>query len=309
MIEKVPLGRTGLKLSRVGFGTSAIGGLYTAMTDEAAAKTLGAAWTEGTRYFDTAPHYGAGLAEQRLGSFLAGKSDFVVSTKVGRLLRPGPTVDGDEGFYGAPPMVRVRDYSADGVYRSLAESLDRTGLDSFDILLIHDPDDYWEQAVGEAYPALARLRAEGAVKAIGVGMNQSAMLARFVAETDVDCVLIAGRYTLLDRDAELQLLPLCVERGVGVIVGGVYNSGILARPDSNATFDYAPAPPAVQRRVTELAATCAAYGVPLATAALRFPLRHKAVTSVLVGARTPAEIAENSAALAMDIPEELWAQL
>lgn len=309
MIDKVPLGRTGLKLSRVGFGTSAIGGLYTAMTDESAAETLGAAWTEGTRYFDTAPHYGAGLAERRLGSFLAGKGDFVVSTKVGRLLRPGPAADGDEGFYGAPPLVRVRDYSADGVYRSLAESLERSGLDSFDILFIHDPDDHWEQAVGEAYPALARLRAQGAVKAIGVGMNQSAMLARFVAETDVDCVLVAGRYTLLDRDAELELLPLCVERGVGVIVGGVFNSGILARPDPDARFDYAPAPPAVRRRVTELARTCTAYGVPLATAALRFPLRHKAVTSVLIGARTPAEVAENSAALAMDIPEELWAHL
>ncbi|HET6500418.1 MAG TPA: aldo/keto reductase [Amycolatopsis sp.] len=309
MIDAIPLGRSSLEVTRLGFGTAAIGGLYSALSDEAAAQTLAAASASGIRYFDTAPHYGAGLAERRLGSFLGGQRDFVVSTKVGRLLRPGEVADGHEGFHGAPPLIRVRDYTADGIYRSLAESLDRTGLDAFDILLIHDPDDYWEQAVGEAYPALARLRDEGAVKAIGAGMNQSAMLSRFVAETDIDCVLIAGRYTLLDREAEEDLLPRCADRGVGVIVGGVFNSGILADPGSRATFDYEPAPPAVRRRVAELAETCARHGVPLAAAALQFPLRHKAVSSVLVGARTPAEVAESVAGLAVDIPEELWAQL
>ncbi|HKS49485.1 MAG TPA: aldo/keto reductase [Amycolatopsis sp.] len=309
MIESTTLGRSGVKVSRLGFGTSAIGGLYAAMTDEAAAETLDAAWAVGTRFFDTAPHYGAGLAERRLGAFLRGRTDHVVSTKVGRLLRPGPAAEGDEGFYGTPPLVRVRDYSADGVYRSLAESLERTGLDAFDILLIHDPDDYWEQAVRGAYPALARLRDEGAARAIGAGMNQSAMLSRFVTETDIDCVLVAGRYTLLDREAEKELLPLCAERSVGVIVGGVFNSGVLADPGPGATFDYAPVPPEVRRRVTELAGLCDGYDVPLAAAALRFPLRHKAVSSVLVGARTPAEVAENVAHLNMDIPEELWAEL
>ncbi|MFD0660201.1 aldo/keto reductase [Thermocatellispora tengchongensis] len=191
----------------------------------------------------------------------------------------------------------------------MAESLERTGLDSFDILLIHDPDDHWEQAAGEAFPALAKLREEGAVKAIGAGMNQTAMLCRFVAETDVDCVMVAGRYSLLDRGAARDLLPLCAQRGVAVLVAGVFNSGVLADPGEGAHYDYAPAPEPILRRARWMAERCAAYGVPLAAAALNFPLRHPAVTGVVVGARTPQEVADDIALAATPIPAELWAEL
>jgi len=293
----------------VGLGTAAIGGLYEELDDATAWATLDDAWESGIRYFDTAPHYGVGVAERRLGAFLRGKPrhEFTVSTKVGRLLRPG--TGATEGFPGATELVRVRDYSAAGVYTSLAESLERTGLARFDTLFIHDPDDHWEEAVGAAYPALARLRAEGAVGTIGVGMNQAEMLARFVAETDIDCVLVAGRYTLLDRTAEAELLPLCASRGVEVVVGGVFNSGVLATPGPAAHFDYQPAPPEVRRRVSQLADACARHGVALPAAALRFPLRHKAVTSVVTGARTPAEVEANAVHLATGIPDKLWAEL
>ncbi|HYQ68195.1 aldo/keto reductase [Actinophytocola sp.] len=293
----------------IGLGTAAIGGLYEELDDATALATLESAWSAGIRYFDTAPHYGVGVAERRLGAFLRRKPrhEFTVSTKVGRLLRPG--TGGTEGFPGATELVRVRDYSAAGVHASLAESLERTGLARFDTLFIHDPDDYWDEAVGAAYPALARLRAEGAVGRIGVGMNQAGMLARFVAETDIDRVLVAGRYTLLDRSAAAELLPLCASRGVEVVVGGVFNSGVLATPGPDAHFDYQPAPPVVRQRVALLADACARHGVALPAAALQFPLRHHAVTSVVTGARTPAEVEANAVHLATEIPDRLWAEL
>lgn len=279
-----------------GLGTSAIGGLYEDLDDRTARATLEAAWAAGTRYFDTAPHYGAGVAERRLGSFLRDlpRAEFTVSTKVGRLLRDGE---------------RVRDYSADGVYASLAESLERTGLDRFDTLFIHDPDDHWAEAVGAAYPALEKLRAQGAVRSIGAGMNQAEMLTRFVRETDIDCVLVAGRYSLLDRSAAAELLPACEARGVDVVVGGVFNSGVLAAPGPDAHYDYRPVPPDVRQRVDALAASCARHGVPLPAAAVQFPLRHKAVTSIVIGARTPEEVTQNAAYLDVAIPEALWAEL
>jgi D-threo-aldose 1-dehydrogenase len=311
--ERVPLGRSGVTVSRIGLGTAPLAGLFSAVGDEQATATLDAAWTAGLRYFDTAPHYGAGLAERRLGTFLADtgrpRAEFTVSTKVGRLLVPGDAALGDEAFHGDRGLVRVRDYSAEGVYRSLAESLERSGLEAFDTVLIHDPDDHWEEAVTGAYPALARLRDQGAVRAIGAGMNQTAMLTRFVTETDLDCVLVAGRYSLLDRSAAEVLLPLCAEREVGVLVGGVFNSGILADPSPGATYDYAPASDDVLRRARSLAERCAAHGVPLAAAALRFPLRHPAVTGVVLGARSPLEVTEIIAHAAAKIPAELWAEL
>ncbi|MGW3408767.1 aldo/keto reductase [Streptomyces sp. NPDC000888] len=311
--ERVPLGRSGATVSRIGLGTAPLAGLFSAVGDEQATATLDAAWTAGVRYFDTAPHYGAGLAERRLGTFLADtgrpRTEFTVSTKVGRLLVPGDATLGDEAFHGERGLVRVRDYSAEGVYRSLAESLERSGLEAFDTVLIHDPDDHWEEAVTGAYPALARLRDQGAVRAIGAGMNQTAMLTRFVTETDLDCVLVAGRYSLLDRGAADVLLPLCAEREVGVLVGGVFNSGILADPSLGATYDYAPAPDEVLRRARSLSERCAAHGVPLAAAALQFPLRHPAVTGVVLGARSPLEVAENIAHATAEIPAELWAEL
>ncbi|WP_077063779.1 aldo/keto reductase [Streptomyces sp. MP131-18] len=309
-----PLGRSGVRVGRVGLGTGPLGGLFSAVDDEQAADTLAAAWDAGIRYFDTAPHYGAGLAEERLGAFLADRprAEAVVSTKVGRLLRsatPAEARADAEGFEGAPDRVRVRDYSSEGVRRSLAESLERAGLDSFDVVLIHDPDAHWEPAVREAYPALARLREEGVVKAIGVGMNQCAMLSRFVAETDVDCVLVAGRYSLLDREAARDLLPRCAARGTGVLVGGVFNSGVLAAPSSGAHYNYAPVPERVLRRARRLAGRCAAHGVPLAAAALQFPLRHPAVTGVVVGARTAEEVARNAEHAATEVPDALWDEL
>ena len=308
--DRVCVGR-GASVTRLGFGTAPIAGLFEAIGPEEAARTLHAAWEAGVRYFDTAPHYGAGLAEQRLGHFLAGKprDEATVSTKVGRLLVPGAPQPGEAEFYGTPDLVRVRDYTAEGVYRCLAESIERSTMDQFDILLIHDPDAYWDQAVGEAYPALARLRDEGAVKAIGVGMNTSDMLARFVAETDLDCVMLAGRYTLLDRTGGDTLLPLCQARGVAVLAAGVFKSGILIDPAPGARFDYEPAPQRLLDRARSLAAVCSAYDVPLAAAAMRFPLRHPAVASVVVGARTAEEIIEDARLASMPIPDQLWSEL
>jgi D-threo-aldose 1-dehydrogenase len=279
-----------------GLGTGPIAGLYTPVSEADAAATLAAAWAGGVRQYDTAPQYGAGLGERRLGAFLATRprAEYVVSTKVGRLVTPTGV---------------SWDFSADGVRRSLAESLDRTGLDRFDIVLIHDPDDHWAEAAGQAYPALRALRDEGVVGAIGVGMNQWRMPLRFVRETDIDVVLIAGRHTVLDRTADPELLPECHRRGVAVIAAGVLNSGILADPRPGAPFNYAPAPPEIVARAQALRDVCRSYGVPLAAAALQFPRRDPAVRSVLVGARSPAEVTEDLTLAAHPIPDALWRDL
>jgi D-threo-aldose 1-dehydrogenase len=294
------------------FGGAPIGGLYEPVSDAEAAGTLEAAWQAGIRAFDTAPHYGVGLSERRLGDFLASRprADFIVSTKVGRRLVPasGP-VEGAEGFYGTPALSRVRDYSRDGVRASLEDSLRRLRLDRVDIALIHDPDDFMAQALDSAFPALAELREEGVVGAIGAGMNSAAPLAWFVARADLDCVLVAGRYSLLDTSAAGELLPLCADRGVRVLAGGVFNSGILADPRDGAHYDYAPAPAAVLARARRIRDICAGYGVPVAAAALRFALRHPAVTAAVVGARSAAEILLDASYLALDIPEELFSEL
>jgi aryl-alcohol dehydrogenase-like predicted oxidoreductase len=299
---------------RLVFGGAPIGGLYELVSDQAAAATLAAAWDAGIRAFDTAPHYGTGRSERRIGEFLAGRprQEFLVCTKVGRLLVPAAGhVDGAEGFYGAEetPLTRVRDYSRDGVLRSLDESLRRLRLDRVDIALIHDPDDFMAQALDEAYPALADLRAQGVVTAIGAGMNSAALLAWLVERCDLDCVLVAGRYTLLDDSAAGSLFPLCLRRGVAVLAGGVFNSGILADPGGDARYDYALAPPAVLARARRARDICAAYGVPLPAAALRYTLRHPAVTAAVVGARTPEEIRADAGYLSADIPDALWSDL
>jgi D-threo-aldose 1-dehydrogenase len=269
-----------------------------------------AAWDGGIRTFDTAPHYGLGLSERRLGGALRHRprDQYVISTKVGRLLRPGSPPYGrdPDGFAVPADHVREWDFSADGVRRSLAASLRRLGVDRVDIALIHDPDDHGEQAFREAYPALEKLRAEGVVGAIGAGMNQTAMLTRFVTDTDVDVILVAGRYTLLDQSAANALLPAARERGVSVIAGGVFNSGLLAAPAPGATYDYQAAPQALLARARELERICAEYGVPLRAAAARFPLTHPAVASVLIGARSAAEISDAIALRGVGIPAELW---
>ncbi|MEU4746825.1 aldo/keto reductase, partial [Actinosynnema sp. NPDC023658] len=230
-------------------GGSTLGNLYRPMTDEQAHELVDAAWAAGVRHFDTAPHYGLGLSERRLGAALAGRprEEFTVSTKVGRLLVPDPDGGGrpdPDGFAVPATHRRVWDFSADGVRRSLEESLGRLGLDRVDVVYLHDPDDHWDQAATEGLPALLRLRDTGVVRSVGVGMNQWRMPARFVRETDVDVVMLAGRYTLLEQPAAAEFLPLCVERGVDVAVAGVFNSGLLARHDvpDSATYDYGPAP-------------------------------------------------------------------
>jgi D-threo-aldose 1-dehydrogenase len=282
----------------IGLGTAPLGGLYSPVDEETARATLERAWDLGVRTFDTAPLYGSGLAERRLGSFLRDKprDEFALSTKVGRLLRPDAS--GWDGAYF--------DFSYDAALRSLAESLERLGLDRVDIAFVHDPDDHYEAALTGAFPALARLRDEGAVRAAGIGMNQTAMLARFAREADPDCFLVAGRYTVLDRGAAEELLPLCEERGIDVVAGGVFNSGVIA---GGSTFDYAAAPPEVVERVQRLRETCARHDVPLEAAAVQFPLRHPAVTSVLVGCRSPTEVEEDVRLAALDVPDALWEEL
>ena len=310
-----PLGGSGVKVTEISFGGAAIGNLFTAVTDDDARAAVDAAWDGGIRFFDTAPHYGLGLSERRLGAALRvrPRGQYVISTKVGRLLETAPPAARDrrdaEGFDVPSGVVRRFDYSADGVRRSLEASLGRLGLDRVDIALIHDPDAHGEQALREAYPALARLRAEGVVRAIGVGMNQTEMLTRFVRETDIDVVLVAGRYTLLDRTAAETLLPAALERGVSVLAGGVFNSGVLAAPTPDATYDYAAAPGSLVSRALRLQEICAQAGVPLRAAAARFPLAHPAVASVLIGARNAAEVTDAIALRGLDIPPELWESL
>jgi D-threo-aldose 1-dehydrogenase len=295
------------------FGGAAIGNLFTEVEEQDARAAVDAAWAGGIRTFDTAPHYGLGLSERRLGDALRHRPrhEYVISTKVGRLLEPAAEPFGrdPEGFAVPAAARRVFDFSADGVRRSLADSLTRLGLEQVDIALIHDPDDHGDQALREAYPALEQLRAEGCVRAIGVGMNQAEMLTRFVNDTDIDLVLIAGRYTLLDQSAARTLLPRAADRGIAVIVGGVFNSGVLAAPAAAATYDYQPAPGALLGRAREMEAKCAQFGVPLRGVAARFPLRHPAVASVLIGARSASEITDAVDLRRLEIPEALWEAL
>jgi D-threo-aldose 1-dehydrogenase len=307
------LGRSPVEVTELSFGGAAIGNLFTVVSDDDARAAIDAAWEGGIRTFDTAPHYGLGLSERRLGAALRHRprDEYVISTKVGRLLEPadGPVGRDTEGFAVPARFTRRFDYSADGVRRCLEASLGRLDLDRVDIALIHDPDDHGEQALREAYPALERLRAEGAVRAIGVGMNQTALLTRFVTDTDVDVVLVAGRYTLLDRSAGQQLLPAALRRGVSVLAGGVFNSGVLADPVAGATYDYHAAPDELIGRARRVAETCAGFGVPLRAAAVRFPLTHPAVASVLIGARSAAEITDAVRLRELAIPAALWDSL
>jgi D-threo-aldose 1-dehydrogenase len=293
------------RVGRLGLGTAPLAGLYRAVDDETAHAVVARAWELGIRTFDTAPYYGSGLAEQRLGAALRDRprDAFTVSTKVGRLLRPGAP---EPSWQGAPLLEAYFDFSYDAALRSLEGSIERLGLDRIDVALVHDPDNHYDEALAGAYRALAGLRDEGVVRAIGVGMNQSELLCRFAREADPDCLLVAGRYTLLDQSADDELLPLCAERGIAVIAGGVFNSGVLADGD---TYDYGAAPPAVRERAAELREICARNDVPLAAAAVQFPLRNPAVAAVLVGCRTPHEVEEDVRLFELDLPQELWEEL
>jgi len=305
-----------VELPRLGMGTAALGNLYRAMSDAHAEGAVEAALAGGIRYFDTAPHYGFGLAEERLGRGLDARADVVVSTKVGRLLTPVDQPARERhGFVDARPYEPVFDYSADAVRRSLDGSLARLRRDRVDILFAHDigqlthgdrHEERLRQFLDEGYPAMRRLRDEGAIDAIGIGVNEVAICLDLIDRIELDLILLAGRYTLLDRSAN-RLLAACAVRGVKVVIGGPYNSGILARPIADdACFDYAPASDAVLRRARALQATCDRFGAPLPAAALQFPLRHPAVASVIPGMASAAEVVETLARLAAPVNDALW---
>ncbi|AFU01465.1 aldo/keto reductase [Nocardia brasiliensis] len=296
-------------LTDIVLGGAGYAGLYRAVDPADAHAALSTAWDAGIRSFDTAPHYGVGSGEERLGEFLRThpRAEFTVSTKAGRLLYDDPqAADGADGFYGTPKRSRRRDYSAAGIRRSLEDSLTRLGLDRVDLLLIHDPEDHQPEAFSAAVPELVRLRDEGLISGIGVGVNFVDLALRFVRAAPIDHVLIAGRYTLLDRGAEAELLPECDRRGIRVLVGGVLNSGILADPERQATFDYRPADGEIIGRARAMARLCAEYEVPLRAAALQFPRRHPAVTRTVVGASTADQVADTVAMLNHPVPEALW---
>lgn len=308
------LGHSAVHVTELSFGAAGIGNLRSPINDAAAYGAVDAAWNAGVRYFDTAPHYGLGLSERRLGEALRRRprTEYAISTKVGRILEPveplgvDPADDLAEGFAVPATHRRRWDFSADGVERSLTESLRRLGLDRIDIVYLHDPDDHGEQAFREAYPALEKLRSQGVVGAIGAGMNQAGMLARFVRDTDIDVVLLAGRYTLLDQSGLDELLPEAVERGVSVVIGGVFNSGLLADPRPGATYDYATAPADMVNRAVRMQVVCQVHGVSLRAAALRFPFAHPAVASVLIGARSAEEVRDAIAKARQDVPFGVW---
>jgi D-threo-aldose 1-dehydrogenase len=309
------LGRSDATVTELGFGGGPIGGLYTPVDDATAAAALEAAWESGIRYFDTAPHYGLGHSERRTGALLRGRprEEVTLSTKVGRLLVPQDPAGrtDDESFAVPATHRRVWDFTRDGVRRSVEESLERMGVDRVDVLFLHDAEDRFEQAVDEGYPALAELRAAGVVDAVGAGMHDPAKLTRLVTETDVDVVMLSGRYTLLDQSALDELLPACTARGVSVLAASVFNSGLLAAhpPVDGATFDYAPAAARELERARRIAEICEAHGVTLPAAAMAFPLRHPAVAGVVVGMRSADEVRANVAAFTAGIPDRLWDDL
>jgi D-threo-aldose 1-dehydrogenase len=320
------LGRTALSVTALGFGAAPIGGFRASMPDAEAIAVVDEAWQQGVRFFDTSPFYGYGRSELRIGAALRDRprEDFVLSSKIGRVLgtlRPGEAPPAGLRQGGLPGFVPRFDYSYEGVMRSFEQSTLRLGIARIDVLLIHDVD-LW--TVGDAalleerfravmqggYRALDELRRAGVIGAIGCGLNETEMCLRFAREGDFDCMLLAGRYTLLEQGALAELLPLCVARGIGIILGGPFNSGILAGPvRDGAWFDYAPAPPEVLARARRIEAVCARHGVPLPAAALQFPLAHSAVASVIPGALAAAEVAANAAHLLHPIPSALWQEL
>jgi D-threo-aldose 1-dehydrogenase len=308
--DKVTL-RTGVEISRLSLGTAAIGGLYTSVSVEDCTETILTAVDNGINFIDTAPHYGKGTSERRIGRALAGRdrSTFVISTKIGRLLVPS-TTDIDDFFMDADNTVeRKFDFSASGVRQSLEGSLERLGMDSVEVLFIHDPDENADAAIIEAYPELDRMRSEGIIKAIGVGMNQCETPTRVIKETDIDMVLIAGRYSLLDQRALNELLPTALERNVDIIAAGVFNSGILANPVKGATYDYVPASDELLAKAVRIREVLDGHQVSLTSAALQFPLRHPAVKSVLVGCRSAAEVKTNIEAFNTPIENKVWDDL
>jgi D-threo-aldose 1-dehydrogenase len=323
-IFKAPSGAS-IPLTEMGMGTATLGNLYRALSEKDAQDTLAAAWKAGIRYFDTAPFYGLGIAENRLNPFFRAhkRSDYVVSTKVGRLLelcKPGERA-GIGKFFGTPSRKEVFDYTYDGIMRSLDSSLERLGLDQVDILYVHDVDvfTHGSEAVrdahvktlmGSGYKALQKLRDEKVIKAFGAGINEWQVCEILLAQGDFDIFLLAGRYTLLEQEALNSFLPLCEKRGIGIVLGGPYNSGILATgAKPGALYNYDPAPKNILERVRRIEAVCKAHKVKLPEAALRFPVKHPSVVSVIPGMVNPKQVALNVKTLGAKIPKAFWKDL
>jgi len=317
--ERRTLPRTGLRVPVFGLGCAQLGGLYRAMSDDDAALLIDAAWQRGVRMFDTAPYYGHTRSERRLADALAQRprGEYVLSSKVGRLMRPAPNIGAVEnGFVDPLPWRPEYDYSRDGVLRSFDDSLRRLRVSRLDIVYVHDigpathgPEHaaYWRQLTrGGGFRALEELRASGAAGAIGLGVNEWQVAHAAMDEIALDCTMLAGRYTLLEQGALVPFLAACARRGHAVIVAGPFNSGALA---GGATFDYAPMPADVRERVLALQRLCEAHGVALATAALQFPLAHPAVVACVAGAHAPDEVAQNVARLAVRLPGAFWRAL
>jgi D-threo-aldose 1-dehydrogenase len=307
-------------MSRLGLGTAPIGGFPTDMSDKQAGQTIIRATEQGMRLFDTAPSYGLGLAERRLGEALRAlpRSTLTISTKVGRLLRDASSDGGRASLHAVKQRSAssqfgstrtVRDYSYDGAMRSMEASLQRLQTDRLDIVYVHDPEEHMDEAIHGATRALIKLRDEGVIGAVGVGLDHSWIGLRFVGETDVDCLLVAGRCTLLDRTGTHELFPLCEKRGISVIAASVFNSGLLADPVNNRMFRYKPADAAVLAQARLLSEICSRHGIPLKSAALQFPYRYSVVVAVLVGARSPEEVDDAVTMLSSTIPESLWEEL
>ena len=315
------LGRSGVEVTVLGLGGAPLGDLYARLPEEDALATVERGWEEGVRLFDTSPFYGFGLSEHRFGHVLRQKprDEFVLSTKVGRLLRRGEAKPEERGvFVGGLPFAPIFDYSYDGCMRSIEDSFQRLGMTEIDVALIHDVDvwshgskEAFERRFGEAmkgaYKALDELRAAGVVKAIGAGINEVEATVRFAKAGDFDCFLLAGRYTLLEQDGLGDLLPLADEKDFSIILGGPFNSGILAvGAKPGARYNYAPAPDDIMERVRQIEAVCAAHDVPLAAAAIQFPLGHPRIASIIPGAVSAGEVTRNAALMRHDIPAALW---
>ncbi|MGC5170336.1 aldo/keto reductase [Microbacterium sp. DT81.1] len=303
-------------LTELGLGAAQLGNLHREIDDDVSHATVDAAWNAGIRYFDTAPHYGLGLSERRLGEALRSRprNEFVVSTKVGRLLvedADGQQRPDDDGFIVTSRLRRRWDFTRDGILRSVEGSLQRLGMDRLDIVYLHDPDAHWEEASTNGIDTLVELREQGMISAIGAGMNQSAMLAEFVRRCDVDVMMVAGRYTLLDQSAGRDLLPIARERGVAVVAAAIYNSGLLStpRPRADARFDYAGATNDIIAKANLIADVCEQFGTTLPEAAIAYPLRESAVVSVVVGARGAGQIGSTLQRYDGQPPRDLWEEL
>ncbi|WP_460796791.1 aldo/keto reductase [Microbacterium sp. GXF0217] len=306
------------ELPTLGYGAANVGNLFRALTDDEAWEVLDAAWESGIRSYDTAPHYGLGLSERRLGAFLQTKprDEFVLSTKVGRLLRPNPEhaggLDTANDFHVRDDRMRVWDFSDAGIRASLDESRERLGIERIDILYLHDPERHdLDLAVDSAFPALERLRAEREVAAIGIGSMVSDALARAVREADLDLIMVAGRYTLLEQPAAVEVIPACDVTGTGIVAASVFNSGLLAQsePRRDGRYEYGALPDDLWRRLVRIADICRAHDVPLPAAAIQFPLRAPAVRSVVVGGSRPAQLRQNAEYAGFGIRAELWSEL